>query len=246
MKKKVLLTGSRGLIGGILRTHLEDIFDIYGLDIKSNNNEKNFKTDISNYNELCSVFDNIGILHCIVHLAGDPRVNAEWESVLKNNIIGTKNIYECARRYGIKKIIFASSNHVTGAYEGFLKPLHKKTKLRKVCIHDPVRPDSDYGTSKAFGEVIARQYLELYAIHSICLRIGWVIHDDNPTNNKQAMRAWLSHRDLVQLIKKSILADVKFGIYYGVSNNRGKFWDISNAEKEIDYHPVDDASLLSK
>ena len=53
---------------------------------------------------------------------------------------------------------------------------------------------------------------------------------------------WLSHRDLLQLVKCSLTADVEFGIYYGVSDNRKRFWDISNAERELGYRPQDDAS----
>jgi hypothetical protein len=114
-----------------------------------------------------------------------------------------------------------------------------------VTTLDPIRPDSDYGTSKAFGEAVARQYRELYGIEAVCLRIGTVLADDDPRKNKRFLTTWLSHNDLVQLVKKSIRSEnVKFAIYYGVSNNKGRFWDISNAEKELDFHPQDDASSL--
>ena len=77
---------------------------------------------------------------------------------------------------------------------------------------------------------------------SICLRIGSVTKDDDPRIDPRFKSTWLSHRDLVQLVRKSLTADVKFGIYYGVSNNAKRFWDISNAEAELGYHPEDDAS----
>ncbi len=233
---KILITGSQGLIGRILIKNLSGHFDIYGLDMKDAEDGKHFKADISNYDELDSVFKELGYVDCIVHLAGDPRVDAEWESVLKNNIIGTRNIYECAKKYDVKKVIFASSNHVTGMYED----------SHIITINDPVRPDSDYGSSKAFGEIIVRQYFDLYGIKSICFRIGWVLRDDDPTISDIAMKMWLSHRDLVELIRRSILSDIKFGIYYGVSNNRDRFCDISNAEKELGYKPKDDAYSLLK
>jgi len=134
--------------------------------------------------------------------------------------------------------------HVTGAYEGIPPRLHKQHNPEKIRISDPIRPDSDYGSSKAFGEIIARQYFELYGIKSICLRIGSVLRDDDPTKNEHTMKTWLSHRDLIELFKKSIFSDVNFGIYYGVSNNKGRYWDISNAQKELGYKPQDDASVL--
>ena len=60
------------------------------------------------------------------------------------------------------------------------------------------------------------------------------------------MKTWLSHRDLVQLVRKSLESDVEFGIYYGVSDNTGRFWDISNAEKELGYKPEDNAAEIKK
>jgi hypothetical protein len=74
---------------------------------------------------------------------------------------------------------------------------------------------------------------------------GTVLADDDPRKNIRFLTTWLSHNDLVQLVKKSICSgNVKFGIYYGVSNNKGRFWDISNAEQELEFHPQDDASSL--
>lgn len=236
IRPKILITGSNGKIGKILAENLSNYFDIYGLD-KNKSADKHFKVDISNFADLDSVVSKLVSVDCIVHLAGDPRENADWESVLINNIIGTRNIYECAKRHGIRKVVFASSNHVTGLYGN----------SRLITTHDPIRPDGDYGSSKAFGEIIARQYSDMYGIKSICLRIGWVIRDDDPTISKLGMKIWLSHRDLVELIRRSILSDIDFGVYYGVSNNKERFWDISNAEKEIGYKPKDDAySLMGK
>ena len=85
-------------------------------------------------------------------------------------------------------------------------------------------------------------YYDLHGLESVCLRIGSVLKDDDPTRNARSQSMWLSQRDLVQLVKKSLLAEVKFAVYYGVSNNRKRFWDISNAMTEIGYQPEDDAS----
>jgi nucleoside-diphosphate-sugar epimerase len=124
--------------------------------------------------------------------------------------------------------------------------LHTKDNPNLITINDPIRPDGFYGVSKATGEAIARMYYDLYGLESICLRIGSVLKDDDPHSNPRYESTWLSHRDLVQLVKKSLLADVKFGIYYGVSNNKRRFWDISNAVSEINYQPEDDASGFSQ
>jgi NAD+ dependent glucose-6-phosphate dehydrogenase len=240
---KLLITGCNGLVGRILWDQLGDTFELYGLDRSSGApSEKIFQADISKSEQVNSVFDQIPSLAYIVHLAGDPRVEADWDSVFGNNIGGTKNIYEAARLAGVKRIVFASSNHATGGYEGFPPSLHTKANPAPITVHDAIRPDSFYGVSKAAGEALARMYFELHGLESICLRIGSVTKDNDPMAEPRYKSTWLSHRDLVQLVKKSLLADVKFGIYYGVSNNAKRFWDISNAELELGYQPEDDAS----
>ena len=243
---KLLITGCNGLVGRILWKNLGDEFDLYGLDILSSEKaDKIFQTDISNIERVKSVFDRIPSLTYVVHLAGDPHVDASWDSVFVNNIGGTKNIYDAAQRVGVRRIVFASSNHATGAYEGFLPSLHTGQNPALITTRDPIRPDSFYGVSKAAGEAIARMYYELYGLESVCLRIGSVTKEDDSGVNPRFESTWLSHRDLVQLVRKSLLADVKFGIYYGVSNNTKRFWDISTAESELGYRPEDDASKKS-
>ena len=240
---KLLITGCNGLVGRILWDHLENDFDLYGLDVSSSNSsEKIFQADISKAEQIQSVFSRIASLTYVVHLAGDPRADADWDSVFANNIGGTKNIYEATRLAGVKRIIFASSNHTTGAYESFSLSHRMKPNPMLITTRDPIRPDGFYGVSKAAGEALARMYYEVYGLESICLRIGSVTKDDDPRTDPRFESTWLSHRDLVQLVRKSLLADVKFGIYYGVSNNSKRFWDISNAEAELGYHPEDNAS----
>ncbi|HUH96994.1 MAG TPA: NAD(P)-dependent oxidoreductase [Anaerolineales bacterium] len=240
---RLLITGCNGMIGRILWTKLEHEFDLYGLDISpSRQPARIFQADISKPEQLQAVFEGISPLTYVVHLAGDPRVEAEWDSVFVNNIGGTKNVYEAARRAGVQRILFASSNHATGSYEGFPPSLHTKQNPTLITTRDPIRPDGFYGASKAAGEAIARMYYEVFGLESICLRLGSVLREDDPGLNPRFESTWLSHRDLVQLVMKSLSAEVKFGIYYGVSANTKRFWDISDAGAELGYHPEDDAT----
>jgi nucleoside-diphosphate-sugar epimerase len=242
---KVLITGSSGTVGRILMVHLLDDFELYGADLRISKMAANeFQTDISKHAQIAAVFEQIAPLPYVIHLAGDPRVEADWQSVLRNNIMGTRNVYEAAKVHGIRRIIFASSHHVAGMYEGKPPTLHREPSPKMISVRHEARPDSDYGTSKLFGEGLARQYYELYGVESICLRMGTVLADDSPTGEERHRKTWLSHRDLVALVKRSLLSDTKFGIYYGVSNNKGRYWDISNAKDEMDFEPVDDASVL--
>jgi len=241
---KILITGINGLIGSVLRNAFQTTHDVYGLDLEGEFSERVLSADLSEYQQAARVLHQVSPLDAIIHLAGNPSVQASWESVLKANIIGTRNIFEGAREFGVPRVIFASSNHATGAYHGFEPELNTFTEPQtpKISPYDPVRPDSDYGVSKVFGEAVARYYSDRWDIKAICLRIGAVLRDDNPTADSQNRKIWLSHRDLIQLVEKSLSTNVKFGIYYGVSNNQGAFWDINNARADLGFEPVDDAS----
>ncbi|MGK2945191.1 MAG: NAD-dependent epimerase/dehydratase family protein [Desulfuromonadales bacterium] len=241
---KLLITGSKGKIGTVLEAGLAHSFEIYGVDRAVGLGGRLFCADISDYDQIHAVVKQIAPIPYIVHLAGEPRVDADWPLVLKNNIIATRNLYEAARTNGAKRIIFASSNHVTGGYESFSPDFERTHESHLITVRDSVRPDSDYGASKVFGEALAREYYDRFGLESVCLRLGMVSSDDDPTGNERNRKVWLSHKDLIQLVTKSLIADIGFGIYYGVSNNKDVPWDISNAKEELGYHPEDDASNL--
>ena len=242
---RILITGINGLIGTILWNAFRDRHDVYGMDRKGDFSDRVLFADVSEYGQLAQAFEQLRPLEAIIHLAGDPKVDASWDSVLKTNIIGTRNIFEAARAFQVPRIVYASSNHVTGAYHGFEPNLYKYTQPGPPMIspEDPIRPDSDYGLSKAFGEAVARYYCDRWGIQAICLRIGAVLEEDDPTKQPENRRIWLSHRDLVQLVEKSLSSAVTFGIYYGISNNKDAFWDISNARADLGFEPVDDGSV---
>lgn len=244
MKQTALITGSEGIVGNILKKALSFEYTLLGLGRRKFDLDNYFQANIVDLNNLEDVFKRMGKIDVLIHLAGDPRDDAPWESILKNNIIGLRNIYEMAKIFSIPRVIFASSNHTTGCYEGMPRTLHKQQNPEMITMAHAVRPDGDYGSAKVYGEAVARQFYDLYGIESICLRIGTVRDHDDPTRDERHMKTWLSHRDLIQLVQKAIKSDVGFGIYYGVSNNTGRFWDISNAERDLGYIPQDNAALL--
>lgn len=241
-KEKILITGINGRIGTVIRDALQKTYQVLGCDLSGPFTEDIFRVDVSREEEVTQLFAQHGPFPLLVHLAADPRVDASWKSVLEHNIIGTRNVYHAARQGGTRRVIFASSNHVTGAYEGIPPTLHKKDHPPIISPADAIRPDSDYGVSKAFGEALARYYYERWQLSSLCLRIGSVLADDDPSENPRTMKTWLSHRDLVQLVNKSLSAEVEFGIYYGVSDNDGRFWDLASARHDLDYQPRDNAA----
>ncbi len=242
-KKRLCITGINGRIGSILSCGLADNYEILGLDCNGPFSPGVLKADISDYDQVATALRKTAPFDFLIHLAADPDEMGAWDSILPNNIVGTRNVFEAARQFGVRRIVFASSNHVTGAYEGCLPVRHPPDK-KAISVRDPVRPDGYYGVSKVFGEALASYFHSRWDMAFICLRIGAVLQDDVPGPDPRLRKVWLSHRDLVQLVHKGLEANVGFGIYYGVSGNRKAFWDISNARDELGYHPVDDASVL--
>ena len=109
----------------------------------------------------------------------------------------------------------------------------------------PPRPSTVYACTKIFGEALARYYSDIHGLSMICIRLCYFRAYDDPLlriPGHDVQREWCSPRDLTQLITKSIRADVKFAIFFGLSNNTGRFWDISNAQKLVGYEPQDNAA----
>lgn len=234
VKPRVLITGVNGKIGQALQKALVDTWDIIGVD-------KDAGTDVSDWNAVDRVFAEAGELDYVVHLAAVADSKASWDDVLKNNIVATRYIYERAKNHGgIKKTVFASTNHVMGGWQKEYMGMDGHL----ITLEHEVRPDGDYATSKLFGEALARQYWEDYQLRSICLRIGSVPPNNDPTHDERLMRIWLSHRDLAQLVKKSLESAVDFGIYYATSNNDGNIFDLSATEKDLGYQPEDNSATL--
>ncbi|MBO0792688.1 MAG: NAD(P)-dependent oxidoreductase [Ktedonobacteraceae bacterium] len=235
-QKLVLITGATGDVGTALRPSLR--YD-YRLRLQYRRrpptalalSEESVQANIEDFAAMMRVVDGVD---AIIHLAAERSPQATWEEVRGPNIDGVYNVLEAARRAGVPKVIFASTNHVMGMYDREHNwPIHPE---------QPVRPDGYYGTSKAFGEALARYYVDEFALSVICLRIGWVL--ERP-HNEMALRMWLSPRDLGQLVRLSLETSQRFGLYYGVSNNQRRKWSIENARSELGYNPVDDAELFA-
>src|SRR5919201_1159620 len=221
--KRVLITGAAGRIGQSLAARLADRYDLRLLYHRTVPDAQ----DLAAMQRAC-----IGV-DAVVHMAGDPRVEAPWESILANNIVGLRNTYEAARLAGVRKVVFASSNHATGVYEQ--RGVYTRPDM-------PVRPDSYYGVSKAFGEALGAHFSDEFGMSIVCLRIG--SFQERPRNERH-LATWLSERDAAQLVWRSIEADVPFAIVYGISGNTRAYWDISSARELLGYAPEDDGETFA-
>jgi uronate dehydrogenase len=173
-----------------------------------------------------AVLEAVQGVDAIVHFGAVP-VEGPFGPILEANIRGTHHIYEAARRHGVRRVVFASSNHVTGGYR----------REDRITPQDPPRPDGNYGASKLYGEGLARLYWDRYGIESVCLRIGTA----TPTPpDRRGLSGWLSPRDLVQLVGRALTApDVGCLIAFGCSDNLRSWWDSAEAWQRLGYVPQD-------
>jgi len=159
----------------------------------------------------------------IVHLGGFS-VEGPWDTILNANIVGCYNLFEAAYRAGVKRVVFASSNHAVGFYP----------RAQRVGAAVTVRPDSRYGVSKAFGEALGALYADKHGLRVTCVRIGNVA--DSPVDLRR-LSIWLKPEDLVQLVRIGLEhPDIRYEVFYGVSDNAASWWDNSNAQR-FGYRP---------
>jgi nucleoside-diphosphate-sugar epimerase len=193
----------------------------------------------TNLDDLASLKAQSRGIDTIVHLAADPSPAATWDSILPNNIVGTYNVFVAAKAAGCRRVIYASSVHAISGYPADVQ----------VKPDEPVNPGDLYGVSKCFGEAMARYMAEQEGVSAICIRIGAYQPDEAARKRKGIgmMDAWVSPSDLNQLIQRCIdVEELRFAIFHGLSNNRFKRMDISNARRLVGYDPKDDLTTLNK
>jgi NAD+ dependent glucose-6-phosphate dehydrogenase len=235
-KLKVLITGAAGRIGSSMAERLKDRYDLrllYHHTIPENPPVADIRiADLAKYDEVARAMEGVD---AVVHLAADAGHPGTWESVRERNIDGTYNVFESARQAGVKKVVFASTNHVMGMYD--------RDRQWPIYASQPARPDSLYGVSKAFGEILARHYYDQHGLSIICLRIGWAI--ERP-RDEIGLYMWLSHRDCAQLISRAIESPLGYGVFYAISANSRRHWDITETMEKLGYRPQDDAETFAE
>jgi nucleoside-diphosphate-sugar epimerase len=233
-RKLVLMTGASGMIGTDMRVLLRDRYRFrlmsHATPLTPVGDEEVIQGAVDNLDDMRRAVAGVD---AVLHLAASSAVGTPWPDALRNNIVGVYNTYEAMREAGVKKVVFASTNHVTGMYERDGLP----------CYPDvPVRPDGYYGASKAFGEALGRYYSDEFGLQVICLRIGSYLPEPR---NERNLATWLSPRDMAQLFWRSLEIDLPFGIFYAVSGNRRRYWSIESAVTVLGYRPEDDAELYA-
>jgi uronate dehydrogenase len=224
--RRIVFTGAAGGIGTMTRPFLAQLYPglvlsdlVEPKDLKIG--EKFVKADLTKPDEVATALAGA---HSVIHLGGHS-VEGTWDQILNANIIGCYNVFEAARQAGVKRVIFASSNHAVGFYP----------RKRKIGTDVTVRPDSRYGVSKAFGESLGALYSDKHGISVTCLRIGNV--GPRPLDTRR-LSIWISPEDIVQLFRIGLEhPDIRFEILYGVSDNEASWWDNSRA-RSLGYRPT--------
>ena len=224
---RLLLTGAAGSLGRELRPRLKAYCDTLRLsDLHTMGaaaaGEEIMPLDLANAAAVQALLAGV---NAVVHLGG-VSTEQPWAPILAGNIVGMVNLYEAARAHGIKRIVFASSNHVTGFYR----------QDEVISPREPMRPDGFYGLSKAFGENLAQLYWDKHGIETVSLRIGSCFPQPR---SRRALATWLSFDDLERLVVAALTAPiVGHTVIYGMSDNTTTWWD-NTRSRHIGYRPQD-------
>ncbi|GGJ96558.1 NAD-dependent epimerase/dehydratase family protein [Pseudomonas matsuisoli] len=226
--ERLLLTGAAGGLGKVLRERLRPFTRILRLsDIADMAPAKGPHEEVV----ICDLADKQAVdrlvegCDAVLHFGGVSTEHS-FEDILGPNICGTYHIYEAARRHGVKRVVFASSNHVIGFY--------KQTET--IDANAPRRPDGYYGLSKSYGEDLASFYFDRYGIETVSIRIGSSFPEPQ---NRRMMHTWLSYRDLTELLRCALTApNVGHTVVYGMSDNDGVWWD-NHLAQSLGFTPQD-------
>ena len=235
MRERILITGPGGRVGTQLVPLLREHFALRLFDaqpLPAAGDDEVILGDIQNFEAIRQACTGV---HAMLHLAAISDEADFHSKLLPVNLAGVYNAFEAARQAGVKKVLFASTGQTILNYG---RETHVTTDM-------PVRPYTVYACTKVFGEALARYYSETHGMATICLRICYFRGYDDPLlriPGHAVQNDWCSPRDLAQLIVKCLRSDLRFGIFFGLSNNTHCHWDISNAKELVGFEPQDNAA----
>jgi uronate dehydrogenase len=227
---RLLLTGAAGHLGRVLRPRLTAwcdhlrVSDLAGAlgDDAQDAAEELHPADLADKAATMALLEGVD---AVVHLGGVSTEHA-LEDIAGPNLFGVYHLYEGARVHGCRRVVFASSNHVTGFY----------TQGETLTPQALPRPDGYYGLSKAFGENLAQFYFDRWGIETVSLRIGSSFAEPA---DRRMLATWLSFDDLERLVHAALTAPVVgHTVVYGMSDNRLVWWDNRSAA-HLGFRPQD-------
>jgi uronate dehydrogenase len=228
--ERVLLTGAAGKVGSCLRAGLRDglrelrLSDVGPVEPVAPS-ETSAPADLRDFAAVARAVEGV---EAVVHLGAVPD-EAPFDELAGPNLHGVYHVFEAARRSGVRRVVFASSNHATGFYP----------TAQRLTGAEPVRPDGLYGASKAYGEALGHMYADRFGLEVISVRIGSMTGGE-PTEPRH-LSTWLSPGDAVRLFTACLTApSVDYAVVYGASANTRSWWDLGPGQA-LGYEPVDNA-----
>jgi nucleoside-diphosphate-sugar epimerase len=224
---RVLVTGAGGRVAGQLLPALADRDDLRLTDRTEVAAPAGARLTVGELTDPGLLDELLEGVDAVVHLAGDPDPDSSWSQLRESNVEAFRTLLDAARRQDVGRVVFASSVHAMGVYEGLGRwPIDPAW---------PPAPCCAYGATKAFDEALARAYAYRSPMSLIGLRLGLC----TPTASAgEAVAGWLHPADLQQIVIGALAADVKFGVYPAVSwPSRGR-WNLDATIRELGYEPV--------
>jgi uronate dehydrogenase len=251
--KTVLVTGASGNLGSKLRRHLQGRYALRLLDIDPRGDPDVVQADLGQWDRRW--VEQFQGVDAVVHLAADPAAHQTWPKLIGPNLDAVVHVFQASVRAGVRRVVFASSNHVMGGYKDDPEPARLTTDLpprpgTRYVVEGQQRDSTPYAAAKLFGERQGKCQAEAHGLSVIAVRIGWVRPGENRPQDIPAERGpwfrlmWLSNRDFCQLMERCVLADasLRFAVVNGMSANTGMRWDIESTRRLVGYEPQDDVT----
>ncbi len=244
---KILITGMSGLIGTALGNHLKDSAELEALNRSAVKGIPTTRADLGDFDAIRPAFDGI---ETVVHLAAKAGERFTWEELRDTNVEGTRHVFEAARQASCKRVIFASSGATVSGWEK-VEPYKALVEARydeapetwTVIDHTmATRPTGVYGSTKVWGEALARHYVDTSSLSIICLRIGYVNAEDKPTSPR-SFSVWCSQHDIVDALSRCIDAEKaeRYDVFFVTSRNKWGYRDLTHAHDVLGFEPQDAA-----
>lgn len=230
---RLLLTGAAGGLGRVLRPCLAEwarevrISDRADCGVAAPG-EDVVHADLADFQAVLELMEGVDA----VLQFGGVSLESPFTDLVPANVTGLYNVYESARRCGVRRIVYASSSHVVGFYR----------QSDVIGTEVPLRPDCLYAVTKCFGEALSRYYFDRFGLETVCLRIGSSFAEPG---NPRMMVSYLSHADLIELLRCALFTPrVDHSIVYGMSDNDVRWWDNARAA-HLGFHSKDSSRAFA-
>jgi nucleoside-diphosphate-sugar epimerase len=251
----ILIAGAAGNLGAKLRRHWQGCYPLRLLDREPRGDEAIVAADLSQWESRW--IDQFHGVETVVQLAADPTAQQTWPNVIGPNVDALINVFQASARTGVKRLLYASSNHLKGGYKDDPKTPELTTELpprpgTHYVVDGEARDSTPYASAKLFGERLGRCFADAHELSVLAIRFGWVRPDENRARDIPAeredwfRRMWLSNRDYCHLMDCCLHAPIpRFAIVNGMSANTGMAWDLQSTRHLVGYQPLDDVTRSS-